>query len=48
MDDLVNDWTPEPLVASQTSFEASELEKRPVVVGYVQCDIRTREKTHPL
>lgn len=33
IDDLVNDWTPEPLVASQSSFEEAELEKRPVVVG---------------
>jgi len=33
IDELVGDWTPEPLIAGQTSFEETELEKRPVVVG---------------
>lgn len=36
VDELVDDWTPEPLVAAQTSFEEAENEKRPVIVGYVQ------------
>jgi len=33
IDELVGDWTPEPLITGQTSFEEMELEKRPVVVG---------------
>jgi len=33
VDDLVNDWTPEPLVAPQSQFEQADLEKRPVIVG---------------
>jgi hypothetical protein len=32
IDELVEDWTPEPLVAPQTSFEEAENEKRPVIV----------------
>jgi len=35
IDDLVEDWTPEPLVAKTTPFEDAELEKRAVIVGYV-------------
>ena len=33
VDELVDEWTPEPLVAPQTSFEETENEKRPVIVG---------------
>ena len=33
VDELVDEWTPEPLVAEQTSFEAAENEKRPVITG---------------
>ena len=33
VDELVDEWTPEPLVAPQTSFEEAENEKRPVIVG---------------
>lgn len=33
IDDLVDEWTPEPLVAKTTPFEEAELEKRPVIVG---------------
>jgi len=33
IDDLVEDWTPEPLVAPQTPFEEAENDKRPVIVG---------------
>ncbi|KAI9723590.1 MAG: hypothetical protein M1812_000890 [Candelaria pacifica] len=33
VDELVEDWTPEPLVAPQTAFEETENEKRPVIVG---------------
>jgi hypothetical protein len=33
IDELVEDWTPEPLVAPQTSFEEAENEKHPVIVG---------------
>ena len=33
IDELVDDWTPEPLVAPQTAFEEAENEKRPVIVG---------------
>jgi hypothetical protein len=35
IDDLVDEWTPEPLVAPQTSSEEGENEKLPVIVGYV-------------
>jgi hypothetical protein len=35
IDELVEDWTPEPLVAPPTQFEELENEKRPVIVGYV-------------
>jgi hypothetical protein len=35
IDELVDDWTPEPLVAPPTPFEELENEKRPVIVGYV-------------
>jgi serine palmitoyltransferase len=31
---LVEDWTPEPLVAKITPFEEAEIEKRAVIVGY--------------
>ena len=34
IDELVDDWTPEPLVAPQTPFEEVENEKRPIIVGY--------------
>ncbi|MBE7180623.1 MAG: hypothetical protein INR71_05320 [Terriglobus roseus] len=33
IDDLIEDWTPEPLVAPQTEWEMNENEKRPVIVG---------------
>lgn len=33
VDELVDEWTPEPLVAPQTPFEEAENEKRPVIVG---------------
>ncbi|KAI9861481.1 MAG: serine palmitoyltransferase component [Vezdaea acicularis] len=33
IDELVEDWTPEPLVAPLTPFEQAENEKRPVIVG---------------
>ncbi|RDW73794.1 hypothetical protein BP5796_07236 [Coleophoma crateriformis] len=33
IDDLVDEWTPEPLVAPLTAFEEAELEKLPVIVG---------------
>lgn len=34
IDDLVEEWTPEPLVGKTTAFEDAELEKRAVIVGY--------------
>ena len=34
IDELVDEWTPEPLVAPQSTFEEAENEKRPVIVGY--------------
>jgi serine palmitoyltransferase len=34
IDELVDDWTPEPLVAELSPFEVGENEKRPVIVGY--------------
>ncbi|OCK84890.1 serine palmitoyltransferase [Lepidopterella palustris CBS 459.81] len=33
IDELVDDWTPEPLVAPLTPFEEIQNEKRPVIVG---------------
>ena len=36
IDDLVEDWTPEPIVSPLTEFEQTELERRPVIVGYVK------------
>ncbi|KAF2033346.1 PLP-dependent transferase [Setomelanomma holmii] len=33
IDELVDDWTPEPLVAPPTTFEELDNEKRPVIVG---------------
>ena len=33
IDELVEDWTPEPLVGQMTPFEEQELEKRAVIVG---------------
>ncbi|GAB7353896.1 hypothetical protein MBLNU459_g4248t1 [Dothideomycetes sp. NU459] len=33
IDELVEDWTPEPLAAAVTDVEAAENEKRPVIVG---------------
>ncbi|KAI9889021.1 MAG: serine palmitoyltransferase component [Vezdaea aestivalis] len=33
IDELVDDWTPEPLVGPQTALEEIENEKRPVIVG---------------
>jgi serine palmitoyltransferase len=35
IDDLVEEWTPEPLVAPSTALEENEVDKRPVIVGYV-------------
>ncbi|KAE8450034.1 hypothetical protein EG329_007173 [Mollisiaceae sp. DMI_Dod_QoI] len=33
IDDLVDEWQPEPLVTPQTAFEEAENEKMPVIVG---------------
>ncbi|TVY90367.1 Serine palmitoyltransferase [Lachnellula willkommii] len=33
IDDLVDEWTPEPLVAPQTAFEEADAERLPVIVG---------------
>ena len=33
IDELIEEWTPEPLVADQTSLEDAESEKLPVIVG---------------
>ncbi|KAI9692793.1 MAG: serine palmitoyltransferase component [Bogoriella megaspora] len=33
IDDLVDEWTPEPLVADATAFEEAENEKRPIIQG---------------
>lgn len=33
IDDLIEDWSPEPLVAPETEQEKAENEKRPVIVG---------------
>lgn len=34
IDDLVDEWTPEPLVATPTTLEQMEVDKRTVIVGY--------------
>jgi serine palmitoyltransferase len=34
IDELVDDWTPEPLVGAPSAAEQLENEKRPVLVGY--------------
>jgi serine palmitoyltransferase len=33
IDDLVDEWTPEPLVGNPTSLEEMEVDKRTVIVG---------------
>lgn len=33
IDDLVEDWTPEPLAGEETDFERLENERRPIIVG---------------
>lgn len=35
IEELVDDWQPEPLVAKQDALEEIEMEKLPVIVGYV-------------
>lgn len=37
IDELVDEWIPEPLVAPQTIFEEAESEKVPILTGYVGC-----------
>lgn len=34
IDDLVDEWTPEPLVGNPTPLEEMEVDKRTVIVGY--------------
>lgn len=36
IEELVDEWQPEPLVAKQNALEEMEMEKLPVIVGYVQ------------
>ena len=33
IDDLIDEWTPEPLVGSRSPLEEMEVDKRPVIVG---------------
>lgn len=33
IEELIDEWTPEPLVAEQTSFEVAESERLPILVG---------------
>lgn len=35
IEELVDEWQPEPLVATQTALEEMEMDKLPVIVGYV-------------
>ena len=35
IEELVDDWTPEPLVPEPTPLEEIENEKLPIIVGYV-------------
>jgi len=45
IDDLVDEWTPEPLVGPPTALEENEVEKRAVIVGYV---VRETVMIHPI
>lgn len=47
IDDLVEEWTPDPLVPPTTAFEDAELEKRPVIVGLVVPQERGYHRRHP-
>jgi serine palmitoyltransferase len=33
IDELIDEWQPEPLVVEQTAFEVAETERLPVLVG---------------
>lgn len=35
IEELVDEWQPEPLVAKRDAFEENEMEKLPVIAGYV-------------
>lgn len=35
IDELIDEWVPEPLVPPQTAMEELESERLPVIVGYV-------------
>jgi hypothetical protein len=39
VNELVDDWTPEPLVAPLTALEENEHDKRPVIIGYCTSDL---------
>lgn len=45
IEELVEEWQPEPLVGSQTTTEELEMEKLPVIVGYVSLCVRRRLTT---
>ena len=47
VDELVDDWTPEPLVAPLTPFQETENEKRPVIVGYANSSVCKARQSRP-
>lgn len=44
IDDLVEEWQPEPLVGPMTPLEESEVEKRPVIVGYDFINLHEKDR----
>lgn len=45
IEELVEEWQPEPLVGTQSTTEELEMEKLPVIVGYVSLRVRGRLST---
>lgn len=43
IDELVDEWTPEPLVAATTPTDEVENEKRPILVGYAATVAKARK-----
>lgn len=50
IEELIDEWQPEPLVSEQTPFEELETENLPVIVGYVcqQCPLNLSRRVAPL
>lgn len=45
IEELVEEWQPEPLVGKQNTTEELEMERLPVIVGYVSLRVRGRLST---